>query len=316
MTEENTHDKARPTMADKTQENLQSIAADIDFKRYLEGVNSDSQRTRAVVFVLVAALLLIFTAYRNTAFPDWTNARLGRLQHAALCLETKLNSDACEASKQYAQGFLGSPGNEVGNLRGQELDLELREQINAFIRQRTDALSLRLPFFGITIDMNDLGLISGLLLIAILYVLFASLKSETDDLEIARDKVMTFPDGKRQDSEKLLQMAQVLAPPSKSKMNIGQGLYLLYFLTPLLHGFVVKEDVETYGIAEALEGSKWGKIDTSIDVVAFLVVLTFSVFCIKQQRQLNHALEDLDLGKRSAGLENCEGSVTNGAGVR
>lgn len=293
MTDENSQDRARPTLSDKTQEDLQSIAADVDFTRYLDGVNSDSQRTRAVVFVLVAALLLIFTAYRNTAFPDWTNARLARLQQAALCLETNLNSDECEASKQYALGFLGWPDNEAGNLRGKELDLELREQINAFIRQRTDALSLRLPFFGITIDMNDLGVICGLLLIAILYVLFASLKSETDDLEIARDKAMTLPDGKRQDSEKLLRMAQVLAPPSKSKINVGQGLYVLYFLAPLLHFFVVKTDIETYRIAEALEGSKWSKIDTSIDVVAFLVVLAFSAFCIKQQRQLNHALEDL-----------------------
>jgi hypothetical protein len=293
MTLENTQDRDQPTSSEKTRETLRSIAADIDFKRFLEGVNGDSQRTRTVVFVLVAALLLIFTAYRNTAFPDWTDARLGRLQQAALCLETNLNSDECYASKQYAEGFLSLPGNEVGNLGGKELDLELREQINAFIKQRTDALSLRLPFFGITIDSNDLGLISGLLLIAILYVLFASLKSETDDLEIARDKAITLPDKKRQDTEKLLRMAQVLAPPSKSKLNVGQGLYVLYFLAPLLHFFVVKEDIRTYDIAVALEGSKWSNIDTSIDVVALLVVLAFSILCINQQRKLNHSLDDL-----------------------
>ena len=295
MTDESTPHGAQSSLTSKVNESLQSIAADIDFKRYLEGVNSDSQRTRTVVFVLVAALLLIFTAYRNTAFPDWTDARLGLLQQAAVCLETNLNNDGCKASKQYAQGFLvqDSPGNEASQLSGKELDLELREQINAFIKQRTDALSLRLPFFGITIDMNDLGLICGLLLIAILYVLFASLQSETDDLELARDKARTLPDKKRQDTERLLRMAQVLAPPSKSKINVGQGLYVLYFLAPLLHFFVVKEDVRTLGIAAALEGSKWGKIDTGSEVVAFRVVLAFSVLCINQQRKLNHSLDDL-----------------------
>ena len=295
MANENIQDSGRPPLSHNTQADIQSIAAGIDFKRYLDGANSDSQRTRTVVFVLVGALLLIFTAYRSTAFPDWTNARLGRLQQAAACLEANLNTGDCEANRKYAQGFLveTSPGNETGTLSDKELELELREQINAFIKQRTDALSLRLPFFGITIDANDLGLICGLLLIAILYVLFASLKSETDDLEIARDKAMTLPDGKRQDSVKLLRMAQVLAPPSQSKINVGQGLYVLYLMAPLLHFFVVKTDIETYGVAEALEGSTWAKIDTGIDAAAFLLVLAFSVACINQQRKLNHSLDDL-----------------------
>jgi len=292
---EDTHETSREALAgDQKEEGQQSTGTD-QFTPYLEVVNNDSQRTRAAIYVLIAALLLIFTAYRNTTYPDWLDARLAQLQHAALCIEAKVDDDACNASKEYASNFVFQGG--AGRQPKIELDLdkesgrELKEQINAFIRQRTDALSLRLPFFGIAMDMNDLGVVSGFLLTAILYVLFASLKSEIDDLEVARHKAMRT--GRTTDNLELLIMAQVLAPPAKRGLGVGQGLYLVFFLVPLVHFFVLRSDWETYGIAKTLQGEKWASIETWVDTGAFGLVVIFSALCIWQQIKLNGRLKGL-----------------------
>ncbi len=275
-------------------EQEESIATD-NFKHYLEVINSDSQRTRAAIYVLIAALLLIFTAYRNTTYPDWLDSRLRRLQEAAVCVEMNCSDDECEVSKKYATDFLfqGSASNnpEIGLDTTGESSRELKEQINVFIRQRTDALSLRLPFFGIAMDMNDLGMVCGLLLMAILYVLFASLKSEIDDLAVARAKALrTKP---KRDNLELLIMAQVLAPPSRRGIGFGQSLYVLFLLVPVLQCFVLKSDWKTLSAAIALQGKRWAMIETRVDTGACILVVVFSVLCIWQQARLNGSLKGL-----------------------
>lgn len=59
----------------KPSANVDLIAADIDFKPYLEVANVASQRTRSTIYVLIVALVMIFTAFRNTTYPDWLDAR-------------------------------------------------------------------------------------------------------------------------------------------------------------------------------------------------------------------------------------------------
>jgi hypothetical protein len=293
---EDTHQTSREASAgDQKEEGQQSTGTD-QFTPYLEVVNNDSQRTRAAIYVLIAALLLIFTAYRNTTYPDWLDARLAQLQHAALCIEAKVDDDTCKASKDYASEFVFQGGagleqkTELNNI-DKESGRQLKEHINAFIRQRTDALSLRLPFFGIAMDMNDLGMVSGLLLTAILYVLFASLKSEIDDLEVARQKALRT--SQKRDNLELLIMAQVLAPPAKRGLGVGQGLYVLFVLVPILHFFVLRNDWKTYRTAATLQGEKWASIETWIDTGAFGLVVIFSALCIWQQIKLNGRLKSL-----------------------
>lgn len=280
----------------QTENNAESIAAHDDFKPYLESVIRGATRTRSIIYVLVAALLLVFTAYRTTTSPDWTDLRLARLQQASVCYENNLLSDECKQSIEYAVGFVfqGSSTKEVQDLLlKQEFRPQLREQINALIRQRTDGLTLRLPFFGLTIDMNDLGMMGGFLLTAILYILYASLKGETENIKIAKRKARSRNDQtKRADNLELLLMAQVLASPAKS-IGVGQGLYLLFVLVPLLHVFVLYSDLTTYPKAVVLQGQTWALIETGINVIAFCLVVICSVLCLREQRRLNQTLDEL-----------------------
>src|SRR5688572_31083754 len=124
--------------------------------------------------------------------------------------------------------------------------------------------------------MNDLGLVGGLLLTSILYVLYASLKSEIDNIEIAKEKSLSIKNKEQQkDNLELLLMAQVLASRSKGKSQrgVGLGLYLLFLTVPIPHLFVVLRDIKTFPTAVVLQGLQWARIETGFNILAFAVVV-------------------------------------------
>lgn len=276
--------------ADVVSEAKDLIAADIDFRPYLEAANMASQRTRSTVYVLIVAVVMIFTAYRNTTYPDWLDARLLQFQTASACLkEGSSATPPCEKALAYCRSFLYTGrGSEL--LYGAEFDDELEQQINAFMRVRTDALSLRLPFFGVVIDMNDLGIIGGVFLASILYILHAGLYREVDNLDRAKRKAKSVtPKRKQQENLELLLMAQVLA----SKKGITFGVFFLLIAVVIMQGFVLFSDFKTYPAAALLQGPGWAKVETGIDVSFFLIVLVLSVRCVFKQRELDRSVDDL-----------------------
>ncbi|MDT7543346.1 MAG: hypothetical protein QOE33_3250 [Acidobacteriota bacterium] len=286
---------AQQKSLDKTQKDIRAIATEVDFKPYLEAVSMASQRTRFTVYVLIAALLLIITTYRNTASPDWTNSRLTQFQLAYACLQDSSASSECVEAIKYAKGFmlLHSDGPEPLSL-DKEWQLELREQINDLIKQRTDALTLHLPFFGLAIDMNDLGMMGGFLLASILYVLYASLSSETENIERAKGKAAKINDkNMREDYLELLLMHQVLSSPSKAKIGIGKGLYVLFILVAAVHLWVCYDDRDSFHVAVTLEGKGAAVVDTILEWTFCALVIFFCSLCFWQQRKLNKSLRSL-----------------------
>ncbi len=266
------------------------IAADIDFRPYLEAANMASQRTRSTVYVLIVAVVMIFTAYRNTTYPDWLDARLLQFQTASACLkEGQGATPDCEKSLNYCKSFLYT-GRENGLLSGAEFDDELEKQINEFVRLRTEALSLRLPFFGVVIDMNDLGIIGGVFLASILYILHAGLYREVDNLERAKRKATSVTlKSKQEENLELLLMAQVLA----SKKGITFGVVFLLVAVVTMQGFVLWSDSTSYSVAALLQGPRWAKFETVIDFLFFGIVLVLSIRCCFRQRDLDRSVDGL-----------------------
>jgi hypothetical protein len=276
--------------ADVVHEAKDLIAADIDFKPYLEAANMASQLTRSTVYVLIAAVVMIFTAYRNTTYPDWLDARLLQFQTASACLKEGQSTTApCEKAIAYCRSFLYiGRANEL--LYGAEFDDELEKQINELIRLRTEALSLRLPFFGVVIDMNDLGIIGGVFLASILYILHAGLYREVDNLDRAKRKARSVPlKNKQQENLELLLMAQVLA----SKKGTTFGVVFLLIAVVVMQGFVLLSDFKTYPVAAVLQGPGWAKFETGIDIFFFLFVIFLSTGCFFRQRELDRSVDDL-----------------------
>jgi len=275
-----------------TLENAAVKPADTEFKLYLDAVNSASQRTRSTIYVLVAIGVLTLTAYRNTSKPDWVDSRLAQLQLASACVEKGGPfTNECSAAIDYSRGFLFSGrSHELLLGDGEEFKNELKEQIRAFIKIRTDALSLRLPFFGVVIDMNDLGLITGVFLSFVLYVLQEGLHREVDNLNRSKKKAAEATTlQKRKERLELLLMTQVLA----SRKGVTIGVHVLLVGVLLVHGAVVRDDWLTSGTAIALQGQFWGTWETRIDVGFFVLVIILTVLCSLRQRALDRTIDDL-----------------------
>ena len=262
-----------------------------DFKLYLDAVNAASQRTRSTVYVLVAIVVLMLTAYRNTSKPDWIDSRLAYLQLASACIDKGEPYDSdCSYAIDYSKKFLFT-GRTNQLLSGKEFRSELTEQINTFIKQRTDALSLRLPFFGVVIDMNDLGMVTGIFLAFVLYVLYAGLDREIDNLDRSMNKACQGTPAQKEERLELLLMTQVLA----SRRGVTVGVHLLLIGIMAVHGLVVWEDWSTSEAAVALQGQSRGVWETRLDLALFGLVVLLCIVCWRGQHVLDRKVDELIL---------------------
>src|SRR5947207_2047102 len=82
------------------------IAEDIDFKPYLDSVNAGSTRTRAALYILVAACIAILAAFRSTSNPDYLDSRVGAFQKAFDCFTAGRVDPSCMDARNYAWHFL------------------------------------------------------------------------------------------------------------------------------------------------------------------------------------------------------------------
>jgi hypothetical protein len=297
--------------ADSVTKVLKDIEEEIDFKSYLDAVNAGSNRTRSTVYVLVAMVVIIFTGYRNTTMPDWLDQRLGKFQLASACVKENSatdecitnnpsQSDECTEALGYAKHFLFS--DEKNPLLGKrEFCSELNDQMVALMKLRTEALSIRLPFFGMVIDVNDLALISNLFLAFILYVLYVGIDRETDNLDRAIGRAKGAKTEERQkDNLELLLMTQVLA----SKKGATYGVHIVLLFVVIVCGFVFWDDLMTYHTAVELLGRFRGVLENVFVVIVFLVVVVLCVFVWIKQRRLDVKVDYLilDLRKLEARL--------------
>jgi len=273
-----------------TAANLKELS-NLDFKPYLDASMRASQSTRSTVYVLVVAVVIIFTAYRHTITPAWLDARLFQLQTASACLREKQeNTEPCLQAIKYSRDFLYvGRGNEL--LYKTEFKEELEEQINVFIRLRTEAMSLRLPFFGVVMDSNDLGLVGGIFLASILYILHAWLYRDVNNLKRAKAKTTDLPPDKRKDLLEQLLMTQVLT----SRRGLTVGVFLLLLSVVVMHAFVLWSDLTTFGIAATLQGVKGARLETILDVMFFGFVCILSGLCARQQWKLDRSVDELIL---------------------
>ncbi len=277
------------------------IEEEIDFKPYLDAVNAGSSRTRSTVYVLVAMAVIILTGYLNTTSPDWLDQRLAKFQLAAACVKensltecitnTPTQSPECAEGVRYAKDFLFSDKDNPLLVK-KEFCSELDGQIAALTKLRTEALSIRLPFFGMVIDVNDLGLIGGVFLAFILSVLYVGIDRETDNLSRAmrRARGAKTQERKKENLELLL-MTQVLA----SKKGATYGVHVLLVAVILIYLLVFLSDLMTFHVAVALEGLRTAIMETAFDTVAFVVVVFLCGLVWIKQRKLDVEVDNLIL---------------------
>lgn len=191
-------------------------------KAYIEGTSDSSRRTRLIMVIIVMASVLTLAGFLNSFDGNWMLERLRATM-----------KDGTE-STYFNEKFPNIPNKVVYDLKNpisngaQEtkppIEISLKEQeYRYFLQALTDSYvnssyTIRVPFFGITFDVNDLAPVGGLFFTILLTLYLFSLRRERDNLIISF--AMAKKNSKLNELYNLLAMRQVLlVPPSIVEEN-------------------------------------------------------------------------------------------------
>jgi hypothetical protein len=250
----------------------------LDLQDYLDATNDASKRTRTLVIVLVVASVLAFVGFLNSFRYSWMLSRIKSLAHY---------------DSQYVEGKLGFVPTSA-------TDERYLQFYTAVVRSYVEnAFTIKVPFFGFSFDVNDLGLLGGIGFIVILILLRFSLRSETVSLRVAFKAVReesknnpkllaTFYD--------LLAMRQVFTLPHLEDEEKGwkvRKLWLLEFLAKsscflpvLVYGFVAIHDFMTIDSIGALLDQRRTQILLGYTIVFWVIITGLAVWNFVKWREL------------------------------
>jgi hypothetical protein len=156
-------------------------AQHFDVKDYINAANDASKRTRTVTIVLVVASVIVFVGWYNSLDSSWMLQRV-RIAYdpASHFVGKKLHTESNPA--------LTSP--DKNNVIPEDA---FRKQFqDALVKSYVDSTYfIKAPFFGIVLDVNDVGFIGGIALVCILVLLRFSLSREIKNLNFTFDEAVT-----------------------------------------------------------------------------------------------------------------------------
>jgi hypothetical protein len=209
----------------------------LDIQDYLEASSDASKRSRFFVIVLVVASVLVFAALLNSIQTQWLHLRM---------------LAAGDIHSHYVETKLG----------GFPTDPEEKKRYEARYQALCDAIErayveasfvIKVPFFGISFDVNDLGLFgsAGFLVILTCYRFFLS--RELDNLQISFTAARSLGKLELTRFYQLLSMRQVFTIPNTEFSGNGrlQGLFrkcvakLITWIPLILLSAVIRNDYQT-----------------------------------------------------------------------
>ena len=246
--------------------------------KYVEFAAEGSNRSRLVLLALLIASVATFLASWNIRDEAWLKARLQveedvlrwwRPLHAGQpppLLDANRLKRFHQARLYFAQRLSG--GDAVDSTRIQQ-EVQVLRQVRI-----EDLLTLRMPFFGVVVDLNDLTLVSGVSFSAILGWLSFALLSERRNLRFLFCKAKEW--GKLPLCYDLLSMRQVLSHPPLEGDNPDHHLSWrpkLLILLPLgVQLFVLFHHYDTLRVAESINTDAAGNGFTLVLLTSALML--------------------------------------------
>ena len=214
-------------------------AVEGEFDYYVDAFIQSSNRVRyAIVTVTIASVLLAF-GHHNASDGSWFNSRLAlanRALHEKVWeIEGSMDDlpEDVRLAKEWADG------------RGLRSEAQVMEHIKTLEEARTDRLILlQIPFFGVSHDVNDLGLLGGVALTILMLLLTFAMARQNENLYLSLWRIRrAFEDderagvkpGDRRGRANLiyhtLAMSQQFSqPPTLARWRLGK----MALLSPLL----------------------------------------------------------------------------------
>jgi len=279
-----------------------------NIKIALEAAAESAQRCRWTILVLVTASVLAFMASWNSLDRSWIRIRQARLDDAVDHWASASNTLEFSNSMHFVEAkfkmgaLYGGTNSNATNLFSHLK--RLRNDIDQF--QNHEVRYVRIAFFGIGFDVNDLGVFSGIGFSILLIILAFSLKREVRNLkfffELTNPELR--PENRRANETKdyneirrlgynLLAMRQVLTLPPVAQgadSSIALGWRLLQwgpFIMPVLIQLtILVEDFTSFDAGQAWDPHR-ALLLIAYDSAAVVLVGIFTYICISERHLMN-----------------------------
>ncbi len=248
----------------------------------LEKASRSATRNRFIVIVLVASSVLGFMSFWNSRSDSWLRLRLEKYKsvrefdYLSLEKEGALIGDKEKEDFQELKSFLKEQDIE----RGDDfiVDSKIGDLEDSWVE---NFLLVRIPFFGVSFDINDLGVIGGFAMSIVVFLLFLGLSREKSNLDFVFNHIREcYPSEKQTFFFNYLAMSQILTiPPIGSiKKWVTISAKIFYFLPVFVYSLIWVHDL--YSLKKGLEISTTNTaVSTSVSSLFLLLIVFFSYSC-------------------------------------
>ncbi len=246
---------------------------------YVESAIQSTARARLVLIVVVTTSVLAFGALWNSLSFSWISKHVDEAR-------AQLEASGCipksgEPSSGEMKPLDRPTTNEVGYQRSLTCEL-LMDRFKNYRRVAIEQVQvIKVPFFGISIDVNDLGIVAGFTFVVILIWFRYSLSRELTNLRIV------FRDGRELGELKtfydLLAMGQVLTVPPMPEETRGRlwrwipkALYI--FPAVIQAGIMINDGLTWKTGWDLSKGHTIVLYALSLVFLVFIIILTVNCF--------------------------------------
>jgi hypothetical protein len=281
-------------------------------EQYIASTIDAARRTRRVLVLVVTAIILSSAGLWNSRQDNWPSARLGRLRAMYLMWDSTAppnnsNEQEIREALQFARQY--------GSLTSRE---DLLSRIHTLEAARIDQLKVRIPFFGVEFDINDLGVLTGMTFVALLGWLRFALSQESINLELTFEKARSLDTAKERDllrdCYQRLHMGGVLAMPMLLPMDgnpedqnspfwhralnkiCGVAAVNLFVVGLMIQMLVWVSDLSMFKIGWALNRSGYTDalvVETILLILSIFMALGCTLFIRKLSRTWKMAADEL-----------------------
>src|SRR3954466_7040549 len=169
------------------------------FKPYLDAVVNSGERTRRTSYTILFIIFFLVFAIRNPQYPAWYDILLSTMERYYTCHTSPqiIAADCQRLNNEYSNDMplpSAIPADlNKSNLSSGEIEQIRRfhKRLDALIQANVSSFTASIPLIGITINSNDLWILSGLGLGILLLLLHINLQSDLANINIAIDNANT-----------------------------------------------------------------------------------------------------------------------------
>lgn len=273
-----------------------AISPSFDIENYIEATSDAARRTRANTIVLVIASVLIFIGWFNSLLWSWPIDRVRRafdpedttIYRGLDTQRRPLLDPLTPKDNARLKPHLNKDGLSPADMYRHELQWAV---VRAYVE---NVRFVRIPFFGIAFDVNDLGTIGGIGLITILLLMRYSLSREIKNLKIS------FREATQHNQlpyfYHALAMRQVFTVPEMKNEKVNRTLAMapkfICILPAIVFSLVAGYDYLTVFSSLKIFAFRDVVLQLTVELIWFASIWLLSLKCWERQNHINAIWKD------------------------